>query len=89
MMTREQERQAPAPTVPKCPHCKAEMPHVQWNTSAPTEGAPGGPTMALVTFFCPQCEAAINCQLLPIADVLRSEHVAQIRQAIRAGRPQG
>lgn len=87
MLTREEQEQAGKTLTPKCPQCKAAMPDIKWNVVAPVAGSPGGPALAFITFFCPQCLAAINCQLVPVADILAAEQVAQIRQTAR--RPQG
>ncbi len=80
MLNREEQVQAGKTLTPKCPHCKAAMPDVKWNVVAPVAGSPEGPAMAFITFFCPQCEAVLNCQLFPITDILPADNVARIRR---------
>jgi len=87
MLNREEQAQVGKTLTPKCPQCKAAMPDVKWNVVAPVAGSPEGPAMAFITFFCPQCLTALSCQLVPVADILAAEQVAQIHQAAR--RPQG
>lgn len=90
-MNGNQQPQTTKPPTPKCPQCKAQMPNIAWNTGAPVAGIPEGPPLALVTFFCPQCLTALNCQLIPIAHILSADRVAQIHHALasRIMRPQG
>lgn len=91
MLSRDQQPQGGNPPTPNCPHCKAKMPNISWNTMAPQAGAPGGPPLALLVFFCPQCKMVLNCQFMGLTSVLPPEKVSQIHQVLAAQieRPRG
>lgn len=82
---------APQLIIPTCPHCRRGLEKVSWNTQSPQIATPGGPPMAFVLFFCPKCQTALNCQLLPVEFILSAQEVARIAEAQRSliARPQG
>jgi len=84
MLNRGQQDTLTKGPIPKCPQCRASMPHISWNTNLPGEWIPGGVSVALLTFFCPQCLTVINCQIVPITQILTPQQVAQLQQAGRA-----